>query len=311
MPGDDLDFGGEVAADRAALLLEAARRIDALSAHLGEPADAGADTVPGEPDAGYGELVRGLVEDVVEFGDFPDVHPVPLLELPDADRVSAAWQAARDAEFTFWWIRLPLLLFPRRGWAFTRLEVRAEFNAGEPDPTRKPKVFDILPNRRFDTIMRAGAELVVGLGADGHFSVDTGAVPGIPPGIPLGAKANAEAGIKVDVAITPVRYRMAASRVDHSAEGLSKVFWRLDGPEFFQENPPQLIIVLQVPKSAGGVELQAVLRAYRRFTLFPAGLRSMISELPDALRTFFRGGAPVQAVARYDLSSATGTGARG
>lgn len=300
MPGDDLEFSGAVVADRAALLLDAARRIDALSAHLGETADA-------DPDAGYGELVRGLAEDVAEFGEFPDIHPVPLLELPDADRTSAAWQAAQDAEFTFWWIRLPLLLFPRRGWAFTRLEVRAEFNAGEPDPARKPKVFDILPNRRFDTIMRAGVELSVGLGADGRFSAGTGAVPGIP----LEAGVDAEAGVKVNLAITPVRYRMAASRVDHSAEGLSKVFWRLDGAEFFQENPPQLIVILQVPKAAEGVELQAVLRAYRRFALFPAGLRAMVLELPDALRTFFRGGAPIQAVARYDLSPATGNGARG
>jgi hypothetical protein len=293
MQGDGLDFSGEVVPDRTSVLLYAARRIDSLAAHLGELDDGD------EPDTGFGDLIRGLAEDVVEFGDFPDIYPVPVLELPDADRTSAAWQAAREEGFTFWWVHIPLLLFPRKNWAFNRLEVGVEFNADEPDSLRKPKAFDILPNRRFDTIMRAGAELTVGVSADGHFSVGTGAAGGLP----IAANVGADAGLKVDLGITPMRHRMVAARVDHSAEGMAKVFWRLDGAEFFQENSPQLVVILQVPKAANGVDLRAVARAYRRFNLFPAGLQSIILELPEALRTFFRRGAPIQAVTRYDLSS--------
>ncbi|MFD1050197.1 hypothetical protein ACFQ1S_34090, partial [Kibdelosporangium lantanae] len=169
MIGDELDFSAEVDADRAAILRDAARQIDSLSSHLGAADE--------QEDDGFGDLIRGLAEDVVEFGGSPDVYPVPTAELPDAANASAAWLAARERRFTYWWVRVPLLLFPRKNWAFTRLEVRVEFNADEPDPLRRPKAFDILPNRRFDTVMRVGAEFNVGVAADGHFSVDAVGLP--------------------------------------------------------------------------------------------------------------------------------------
>ncbi|HWM06594.1 MAG TPA: hypothetical protein VNP92_30005 [Actinophytocola sp.] len=290
--GGELAFSADAVPDRAALLLDAARRIDSLSGHLGaERVDV--------PEDHFGELIRGFAEDNVEFGTFPDVYPVPILDLPDADRTSAAWRAAREDGFTFWWVRFPLLLFPRKNWAFTRLEVQLEFNADEPDPLRRPKAFDILPNRRFDTVLRVGAELTVGVGADGHFAVDLPQVPGLP----VGAGANAEASVRANLAFAPVPYRMVAARVNHSAQGLAKVLWRLDGAEFFEENAPELIVVLQVPKVAEAVHVVGVMQAYRRFNLFPAGLQAIVRELPEALRVFLNRGAPIRAVTRYDLTS--------
>jgi hypothetical protein len=301
MTSDDLDFSAELSEDRAAVLLDAARRVDALSGHLGPN---------GEADGEFGDLLRTLSEDSVEFGSFPDVLPVPILDLPNADRTSAAWQAALEEGYTFWWIRLPVLLFPRRGWGFTRLEMRVDFNADEPDPRRRPKAFDILPNRRFDTIMSAGGEVHVGVGADARLAVEVptlplgaiGALAGLPLPLSAGAKASADVGASVGVAIAPVRFRMRAAKVNHTAEGLEKVFWRLDGAEFFAEDPPQLVIILQVPRETATLRMRAVMRAYRRFSFFPAGLQSMIRELPSALRAFFTQGAPVGDTRTYDLT---------
>ncbi|MCP2324090.1 hypothetical protein HDA40_002597 [Hamadaea flava] len=301
MTSDDLDFSADLTEDRAAVLLDAARRVDALSGHLG---------ATGEADNEFGDLLRALNEDSVEFGSFPDVLPVPILDLPNADRTSAAWRAALEEGYTFWWIRLPILLFPRRGWGFTRLELRVDFNPDEPDPRRRPRAFDILPNRRFDTIVSAGGEFHVGVGADAKLAVKVptipldaiGALAGVPLPLSAGGKAKAEVGASVDVALAPVRFRMTAARVDHTAEGLEKVFWRLDGAEFFAEDPPQLVIILQVPRDVESVRMRAVMRAYRRFTFFPAGLQAMIRELPSALRAFFTQGAPVGDTRSYDLS---------
>ncbi|MEV4623910.1 hypothetical protein AB0J74_35025 [Asanoa sp. NPDC049573] len=304
MASDDLDFSAELTDARASIVLDAARRVDALSGHLGDEHDEhdGRDE-PHEADTTtdqFGDLLRGLAEDSVEFGAYPDVLPVPILDLPNADRTSAAWQAALDEGFTFWWVRLPLLLFPRKGWGFTRLEMRLEFNPDETDPRRRPKAFDILPNRRFDTLVAAGVELNVGVGADGHFSVRTSDLP--LPGGSAGASANVDVGAAVRLDVVPVRFRMAKARVNHTAVGLEKVFWRLDGAEFFTEDPPQLIVIVQVPHDAPTVTMSAVMRAYRRFVFFPAGLQAMIRQLPAALRTFFAQGAPVGATARYDLT---------
>ncbi|NUR51088.1 MAG: hypothetical protein HOV71_23420 [Hamadaea sp.] len=301
MTSDDLDFSADLTDDRTAVLLDAARRVDALSGHLGTKGDA---------DDEFGDLLRALNEDSVEFGSFPDVLPVPILDLPNADRTSAAWRAALEEGYTFWWIRLPILLFPRRGWGFTRLEMRVDFNPDEPDPRRRPRAFDILPNRRFDTIVSAGGEFHVGVGADAKLAVKVptipldalGALAGVPLPLSAGAKAQADAGASVNVALAPVRFRMTAARVNHTAEGLEKVFWRLDGAEFFAEDPPQLVIILQVPRGVETVQMRAVMRAYRRFTFFPAGLQAMIRELPSALRAFFTQGAPVGDTRSYDLS---------
>jgi len=294
MAGDELDFSAELTDARTSILMDAARRVDALAGHLGD--EHGSDPAPDQ----FGDLLRRLTEDSVEFGAFPDVLPVPILDLPNADRTSVAWQAALDDGFTFWWVRLPVLLFPRKGWGFTRLEMRIEFNPDEPEPRHRPRAFDILPNRRFDTLVSAGVELDVGVGADGHFSVRPGELP-LPGGSAGGAVAvGIGAAVRLDV--VPIRLRMTKARVNHTAEGLDKVFWRLDGAEFFAENPPQLIVILQVPREAEFVQIRAIMRAYRRFTFFPAGLQAMIRQLPAALRTFFSEGAPIGAAVRFDLT---------
>jgi hypothetical protein len=84
------------------------------------------------------------------------------------------------------------------------------------------------------------------------------------------------------------------------------VFWRLDGGEFFRESPPQLIVIVQVPRGCTNPEMLGVMQAYRRFNLFPAGLQAAIRQLPEALRAFFSQGAPIRATARYDLAPAVG-----
>jgi hypothetical protein len=273
--------------------------LDALAGHLGdEPAGA----VHGASD--FGDLVRGLVEDTAEFGTYPDIYPIPVLDLPYVDRTSPAWKAALEDGFTFWWLRIPLVLFPRRDWAFNRLEVRIEFNPQEPDPQLRPKAFDILPNRRFDTIMKAGAQISVTVGADGRFAVNTGNfaldVGGVSASVGAGVRAGASIG--GELGFTAMPYRAVAARVDHTNEGLERVFWRLDGAEFFQENPPQLIVILQVPRGCVSPEMLAVMQAYRRFNLFPAGLQAAIRQLPEALRVFFSQGAPIGATAKYQLT---------
>jgi hypothetical protein len=298
---EDLGFSADLRPDRKDVLLEAARRIDALAGHLG-------DRDPDGPDTRYGDLLRTFADEVVEFGPYPDIHEVPILELPNVDRTSAAWKAAAEQEFTFWWVRIPLLLFPRRDWSFSRLEVRVAFNPDEPTPQHRPRAFDIMPNRRFDTIMEVGSDLTIRIGADGRLTANAADLPVAAAGLPIdaqvGAGVDADARANLHLINTPTRYRVVAARVHHTDVGLDKVFWRLDGPEFFQADPPQLIVVLQVPKSAATVEMVGVMQAYRRFTLFPTRLQALIRELPAALRAFFTQGAPISARIRYDLGPA-------
>jgi hypothetical protein len=120
-------------------------------------------------------------------------------------------------------------------------------------------------------------------------------------GLAAGAGAQAQASVGTQVAFGPIDFRAVAARVDHTAPGLEKVFWRLDGSEFFQENQPELIVVLQVPHEVTSATVRGVLQAYRRFNLFPAPLQAAIRQLPEALRVFFQQGAPLADYKTYEL----------
>jgi hypothetical protein len=277
--------------DRAGLLRDAADRLDRLAGHLGSGAP--------EPDR-YGAMLREFAEDQAKFAVHPDMRPLPQVNA--ATETVAEFRLA--GHFSFWWLRIPLLLFPRRDWAFTRLEVQVEFSPEEPKPELRPKAFDILPSRRFDAIFKVGAHARLSVGADGHFNVQTPdvAVPLGPGGeLTAGAGARANASVGANVGIGPVEFRAVKARIEHTAPGLERVFWRLDGAQFFQENQPELVIVLQVPRGLEKVSVVGVLQAYRRFNLFPAKLQAMISQLPEALRAFFRNGAPLADQQSYDL----------
>lgn len=282
------EFSAAAPVDRAALLLDAADRVERLAGHLGE-----GDAPPDR----FGAMLRDLAEDKAEFAAQVDVRPLP--------QVDPAAEFRLADRFSFWWLRIPLLLFPRRDWAFTRLEVQIELSPDEPGPERRPKAFDILPSRRFDEIFTVGGHVRVGVGADGRFAVETPDVS-VPLGggaeLTAGAGARASASAGADVGAGPVGFRAVKARIDHSAPGLERVFWRLDGAQFFQENQPELVVVLQVPRGVRQASVVGVLQAYRRFNFFPAGLQSVIRQLPEALRVFFRNGAPLADQRSYDLA---------
>ncbi|MFG2498082.1 hypothetical protein ACGFSB_07650 [Streptomyces sp. NPDC048441] len=289
--------------DRAAVLLESARRIDTLSGHLGEPRT--------PDDSEYGNLLRALAEDTAEFAAFPDVYPVPVEALPKVEAETASRIAALEENYSFWWTEFPINLFPRRNWGFHRLEVRLEFNPDTPADYRRPKAYDILPHRRFDQLLKVEGTIGLRLGGDLRFGADAGPLDAAvgPVSVTAGAGADAGFGARASVAAGPFSYSSSAARIDHSATGAEKVFWRLDGKEFFQADAPKLIVILQVPRKtreetpdaqvpqvarvARETRVRAVLQAYRHFTYFPAGLQSLIRELPRALQVFFRNGSPI------------------
>jgi hypothetical protein len=156
--------------------------------------------------------------------------------------------------------------------------------------------------------MKVGTEVAVGVGTDAHFSLNTGNVAFNIGGFSAsaGAGIGAKTSIEGELSFAPIPYRAVAARVNHTDEGLERVFWRLDGGEFFRESPPQLVVILQVPRGCTEPEMLGIMQAYRRFNLFPAGLQTAIRQLPEALRVFFSQGAPIQAKVQYALAPTVG-----
>ena len=83
---------------------------------------------------------------------------------------------------------------------------------------------------------------------------------------------------------------------------MAKVFWRLDGREFFEENSPALVAITRVPKETKEVTIKAAMQAYRYFRFGAAGIQQAVSVLPSVFRSWFEGGAPIRHETTWNIT---------
>jgi hypothetical protein len=283
--------------DRQAVLTEAARQFDLQHAHLGA-----GGSIAGTP---AGALARALLEDVAEFGKAPEVYRIGDEELRAvAGSVSPLFKQQSETSI-FYWIHIPIFLRPQRSWAFTRLEVLIEFNRDAADPYSRPRAYQILPDRKFQSLLEVSDSLEIVLDENLQFKAQTGSL-GMQAGS-AGAMLDGSAGVTLGGGVAfkagKFEYRLKRAKIDHTATGLEKVFWRLDGAEFFQDNQPSLVVIAQLPRETHEMKVDALLQAYRRFGWFSADVQDAVEQLAQSLRTFFRAGAPLQDAAVWDLTT--------
>ena len=299
MSSDSLDFSYSEdlsGIDRAELLQQAAQRLDARGAHLGMDTR---KTVTEE-----GKTARAIVDDVAEFAGYPQVY-----KITDKDFVKAKFNVPASftkltKEYTFYWLFFPVLLFPQYDWAFNRLELEVKMRSDDPAPHMQPVAHQILPNQQFQSLVQADTNLEISLGENFEFSAKVptlSANAGVLSGT-VGAGVDVKGAAGAGLVLGPFNYHVKRAKIQHTTTGAERVFWRLDGAEFFQEDAPQPVIVVRVPKNVKEVHIDASLYAYRYFNLAAAGLQSAIASLPKALRLFFEGNLPLGSSANWDLT---------
>jgi len=284
--------------DRNALLTEAAKRLNVLTADMGGDAEQGGDSP-------LAVLVKELQGDQAEFAKLPVVE-----KITDETFTSANLQIGdRFKELTrdhnLYCVDFPVYLRAKRGWGFNRLEVIVSFNPEDTEATTRPKAIRILPEKKFETQMQAGTRLEVGLDENLDFSAKSGSLAAQAGGAQLAASAGAAAKLStgLNLKMGPFVYNVKRAEIEHSAAGLEKVFWRLNGAEFFQESDFPLVVVLQVPKETKEVKVAAVMQASRYFSFLTADWQDAVRELRDRLRNFFEAGTPIQDKQMWDITS--------
>jgi hypothetical protein len=141
------DMGG---LDRAALIAEAESIVRLGNVPLG-----GGDAAPA---GGAGGLLD-LLNDVAEFAEFPVVHQITAQELlSQGAQVPLRYENLAE-RFDFYWLYFPTVLFPRRGWAFNRIEARIVMMATGHGPEQQPKAIQILPQQKFQTLLELSDRL--------------------------------------------------------------------------------------------------------------------------------------------------------
>jgi hypothetical protein len=283
--------------DRGALLDEAASKMDVAVGHLG-PAGRAA-----ESDAG--KLTRAIKHDQARL---PAANP-DLYRITDKDFLARNLAAPvrfteLSKDFNFYWMDIPVGLHPEWNWAFNMIEARIAFNEGDA-PETLPKAYQILPAKQFQTLAQANMNLEVRLNENFEFEATSGKLGVASGDASIKAKADAAGVVKAGAGavLGPFKYQIKKAKIDHNAPGMEWVFWRIDGAEFFQEDSPRLIVILQVPKRTKTLRVSAALQAYRYFNLGAANWQEAVKRLPELLKSYFESGAPLQDSQQWDLSA--------
>lgn len=294
----DFDFGGDT---REQLLSKASQTAQAFSSELGDEKALG-------PDAAQtvaSQLMEQLNQEVAQFGAQPDVYELRedhfikgKLDVPVSFKELCQ-------QYNFYWVRFPIILAPLDNMPFYKLDCAVEFNPGIADGHLRPKARMILPERKFQKLLELKDNIELHIGENFEFEAAT---PEIDLQTPAGPKVKASAGVTAKAAgnlgliAGPFVYSVKKAQINHSGIGSEKVFWKLDGAEFFQEDEPTLIVVLQVPKEVKQVRIAAALQAYHHFNLWAASLSSVIDYFGKRLANFFRQGAPIRDEQMWDIT---------
>jgi hypothetical protein len=282
--------------DRGSILQEAARLIDAASGHLGPGGQ------PAETDEG--KLTRALAADEARLPAYPDVYRITDEDFLAQHKPQPVAIGKLAENFNFYWIRFPIGLRPQQHWGFNMIEVRVEFGADEAAPHLRPKAYRILPDQRFQDLLRANMTLEFKLNENLEFEASTGKLSASSGTAAASGAAGVGGELKASAGAVfgPFQYGVKKAKIEHSAPGLEWVFWRLDGAEFFQEDTPELITVLQMPKALRQCTIRAELQASRYFNFGAAPWQKAIAQIPAMLRRFFEEGMPLRDERPWDIT---------
>jgi len=256
------------------------------------------------PETPEGRLARELMGDTVEFAHEPTVY-----KISDKDFLSRTLAVPiRFTQLTriynFYWVYFPIILFPKRGWGFKGLEVGIEFEADKPDAHIQPKVHHILPEKKFQTILEIKGHIELRLDENLQFELQDQMLEaniGLASG-KLEGRVNAKVAGGLGTVLGPFIYSMKRAKIDHTTPEVKKVFWRINGKEFFQDDDVPLIVIVKVPKEAKAVKVAAAMHAYRSFSYANAGFQEAVLQLPSRLRDFFHSGLPVEKRTSWDIT---------
>ena len=290
MPENVLDFSVNMEkVDRSQLLDEAASVLDNLKGHLGAGGTPGASA--------EGDVARDFISDEASFSQGLVVYEITDKDFLTANRTVPVPFSQLSHDFRFFWFYFPTVLFPRRDWAFNMLEMKISMKAPEAPPHLQPKAFHILPNCQFQTLAEANTRLEVRLDENFEFKAELPHA-GLPVEGALDAKLAAAGGFVAG----PFSYRIKRAKIQHSATGAEKVFWRLDGAEFFQGDAPEIVIIAQIPREVKSVQIEGSMQAYRYFSFLAGWLQSSVKHFPEAVSSFFKGGLPISSKMSWDIS---------
>lgn len=244
------------------------------------PGSRGEAELPGERVARLRERLHG---ELIAFHQRLRITPSTAGDMPCAPGCA------------LWRVDIPLTLFPKRDQGFSRLECLVEFHADDERPDTF-RVLRLFPEER--STVQAHAEMGATL------ALDVGARVNVPlpvlPGLALTDEVAARVYGKTQVG--PFLYEARRTCVETEILEGTGARWRLDdtsSPERVGVEGHQLSVVLEVKQGAPPLHAVGYLEAYSDLHWLTATVGGFWQNLKQALRDFFKRGAPVEAYAEW------------
>lgn len=293
MPAD-LDFTIDIPPeDRNQLLQLAAGEVHALSQHLG---DGNVDKVSASAD-----MLKAIMEDAVILPPVPVIH-----KISDNEFLAKGFDLPVDiqqiaATNNFYWLQVPVGVFPKEDWAYSRIEVGIVM---EPQAGMDiPRAFRILPEKEFQELIKFDAGGEIGLDANFNFAGKTNDYHFNYKGnkLDLSAGAEAEAEFKNKLVFGPLSFKIRRVKMDHNGKNTHVVKWVVNDANTIQDGF-DLVVILQVPKTYKELNVYAEVRARKSLYDFPS-LLDLMKFLTEKAKMILKTGCPTQDKKEWSLGA--------
>ena len=288
-------------ADRSALISEAKHTLRGLTSELG-----GASKASTSASIDAAELLLAQLDSaVVEFGAQPDVYKLNKEFFKEHNLAIPLRFENISKDFKYYWLRFPITFKPANNdMPFIKLKCAVEFNPNVSEGHLRPKTHAIFPDKKFKEYIGLSDSLELKIGEDAELEVAAG-IPATQIGLEkasAGGNVGAKAAGQLMLKIGSFEHTWKRAEVDHSPVGTEKVFWLLEGAEYFYGDDPGFIVILKVPRVVDRVDIAAALSAYPKFSLAVATPGEALRYFTEKAANFFRKGVPVQAVKIWDIT---------
>ena len=227
------------------------------------------------------ELLEKFQAEQVRFSPLLDIRALNSLDFEGQQIALSRELQAKMLVNDFYQVNIPIMLFPKSGWAFTRLECNIEFCPNESE--HRPVVHDMFPHDVWAEVMSLNTQLNISLDHN------------------LSFKAQQETEVKMELSgrfkAGGFSYHVRRSKVLARGRGDVGCFWRLDGKDYVNDEDIMLRVILTVPKTRTK-PLHAIgsLRAYHDFQLGSADIfKDYAQDFSKVLKSLFLNGIPVDA----------------
>ena len=148
----------------------------------------------------------------------------------------------------FYWLQIPVGVFTRENWAYSRIEVGLVMDALPGEDI--PRAFRILPDKEFQQLFELSAEGDIGLDANFNFSGKTAQYNFEFKGneLQMQAGASAHADLKNKLVYGPLSFKIRKALIDYAGKNTSAIRWVLDDTQKIQDGF-DLVGIIQVPKT--------------------------------------------------------------